>query len=439
MRLRLTKAAIDGLTPHPTRAYDVRDTQEPRLVVRVRATGAKSYLVRLKDPNPPAPVVEPDSKAPSPWYWFTVGPCDAFEPEEARQAAAALHGQAAKARLGVGLDPRAEGRRRRQEAAEARRKAITLGEFLRDTYEPWVLVNRPTGDMTVARIRSVFKDLVDTPLVGLGPFALERWRTARRKAGKSDATINRDVAALKGLLRHAKTEKAITVNPLGAGDDFKPLVVERFGHRLRYLSSDEEKRLLAALVVRDDKRRAARTSGNAWLRERHYGERPELGTYTDVLTPLVKLLLHTGLRFGEACSLIWGDVDLVGALVTVRGETTKTKTTRHVPLNKTALDTLKTWKPESVGVEAFVFPGNDGQRLVDIKTAWKQVIKSAKIDGFRVHDLRHTFASKLVQAGIDLNTVRELLGHSDIKMTLRYAHLAPEHRAAAVAALCAGT
>jgi len=70
--------------------------------------------------------------------------------------------------------------------------------------------------------------------------------------------------------------------------------------------------------------------------------------------------------------------------------------------------------------------------MTDVKTAWLELLKSAGIVGFRWHDMRHDFASRLVMAGVPLNTVRDLLGHADIKMTLRYAHLAPDSKAAAV-------
>jgi site-specific recombinase XerD len=72
-----------------------------------------------------------------------------------------------------------------------------------------------------------------------------------------------------------------------------------------------------------------------------------------------------------------------------------------------------------------------------LKTARKNVLKDAKVSKFRWHDMRHTFASRLVMKGVDINTVRELLGHADYQMTLRYAHLAPEHKADAVARLAA--
>jgi site-specific recombinase XerD len=79
-----------------------------------------------------------------------------------------------------------------------------------------------------------------------------------------------------------------------------------------------------------------------------------------------------------------------------------------------------------------VFAGKDGKSFVDIKTAWNKLLRDAGISDFHWHDLRHHFASRLVMRGVDLNTVRELMGHGDIKMTLRYAHLAPEHKKAAI-------
>jgi len=75
--------------------------------------------------------------------------------------------------------------------------------------------------------------------------------------------------------------------------------------------------------------------------------------------------------------------------------------------------------------------------MTNINKSWDGLVDAAKLSDFRFHDLRHHFASRLVMAGVDLNTVRELLGHADIGMTLRYAHLAPAKLAAAVAMLAA--
>jgi integrase len=131
----------------------------------------------------------------------------------------------------------------------------------------------------------------------------------------------------------------------------------------------------------------------------------------------------------------WQDVDLTRRIVTVAAAHAKSGRTRYVPLNDEAVRILKTWRTSDVASTGYVFPGAGGARLIDVKTAWMSLLRVAGVTGFRFHDLRHTFASRLVMAGVDLNTVRELLGHADLKMTLRYAHLAPEHKAAAVAKL----
>ena len=174
-------------------------------------------------------------------------------------------------------------------------------------------------------------------------------------------------------------------------------------------------------------------SANEWRRERGYELLPEFGTYTDHMSSIVLLAINTGLRRGEPLQLNWDDVDLERAIVTVRGECAKSGKTRHVPLNTEAVRVLREWRP--VDRRGLVFPSEDGEQMNDLKTAWLRIAKLAKLRAFRFHDLRHTFASKLVQRGVDLNTVRELLGHSDFSLTLRYAHLAAENEAAAVAKL----
>jgi integrase len=98
-------------------------------------------------------------------------------------------------------------------------------------------------------------------------------------------------------------------------------------------------------------------------------------------------------------------------------------------LNAEALDVLKRWREQAPAGDR-LFPIN-----TSLKTSWANLLGRAHISAFRWHDLRHHFASRLVQAGVPLNTVRELLGHGSMAMTLRYAHLAPDQKREAVAKL----
>jgi integrase len=106
-------------------------------------------------------------------------------------------------------------------------------------------------------------------------------------------------------------------------------------------------------------------------------------------------------------------------------------------MNETLTRTLSEWKQQTGGEgEKLVFPSPKSGKIMDnCKNAWAKLLKDAGITKFRWHDMRHDFASHLVMNGVDLNTVRELMGHSDLKMTLRYAHLAPAVKMKAVETL----
>ena len=101
-------------------------------------------------------------------------------------------------------------------------------------------------------------------------------------------------------------------------------------------------------------------------------------------------------------------------------------------MNRTCLEVLGRWQKQCAKSSGRVFQNADGMRFNNVKKSWTTILKQAGIVNFRWHDMRHHFASRLAMAGVDLNAIRELLGHSDYEMTLRYAHLAPEHKRKAV-------
>lgn len=400
MKAKLTARLLNTLEVTGAE-YEVHDTTVPGLFVRVTAKGAKSYVVtwargRKKTLGRVGILTLTQAQTEALQYL-----------NEARQ-----HGE-----------PLAVSQGRRSAAMP------TLEHFLTDTFEPWALVHHKDGANGCSAIRASYADLLHLRLDELNPKRIEKLRSDWLAAGLKPSTVNRNVTRLRGLLSRAVEWGVLPEHPLAK---LKQLRVDKRG-RVRYLLPDEDRRLRAALDAREEKIRAERDNGNEWRKARKKPLLPDLRkvAYADHLKPLVLVSINTGLRRGELFNLRWPDVDLVQKVLTVEGDGAKSGQTRHIPLNREALATLEAWKKQSRKT-GYVFPGKGGQRLDNVNSAWSALLKDAGIEAFRWHDLRHTFASRLAMAGVPLNTIRELMGHSDIQMTLRYAHLAPDVKAQAV-------
>ena len=400
MRALIGNTLLKSIEPRP-KPFEIRDTRLKGFLLRVQPSGVATFYVEY-----------------SRGKRCSLGRADAVKPDAARERAKEILADSYH-----GRDPMAEKRKARSH---------TLRSFIAEVYRPWAKANIRTADSTIARLKANYPDLQNKKLADITPWLVEKWRGARLKSGTAPSTVNRDLNDLRSALSKAVAWGLLDSHPLGS---VKRLRVDTKA-TVRFLSDDEETRLHEAMGAREERIRGARDSANAWRRERDYGLLQDLRAcaFADYLTPMVLLFLHTGLRRGEVFNLTWADVDLDRANLTVRGTGAKSRQTRHVPLNEEALAVLQGWRDQTMG-DGLIFPGKNGERFNNIRRSWAGVLDAAKISGFRLHDLRHTFASRLVMARVDLNTVRELLGHSDYAMTLRYAHLAPEHKAAAVARL----
>ncbi|MGO9267665.1 MAG: tyrosine-type recombinase/integrase [Candidatus Binataceae bacterium] len=413
MQAKITERFVRSLKPG-ARPFTVRDSELKGFTLRVRPNGGMSWLFDYRN-------------AEGRRLNYKLGSYPGLKAEGARRQAGIIAGKIADR-----IDPQAEKKEARIEAE--RSKVSTLGAFIEQRYEAWALEHLRRGDVAVARLKADFEKWLGEPLTSFNSWRIESWRRDRLKAGTKPTTLNRQVDTLRSCLRKAVDWGIIEKHPL---QGLKRLKVDE-DERVRFLSGEEEKRLREALVKREADLRASRDRFNDWREARNKKRlpaRPE--GYVDHVHPLVLLALNTGLRRGELFSLKWADIDAESGMLTVRAAAAKSGDSRRVPLNDEAQEVLKTWrqqrKPEDD--HDFVFPGVDGARLTKMNKSWATVCKLAKLSNFRLHDCRHHFASRLVQRGIDLNVVRELMGHADLKMTLRYGHLSPENLKAAVAKL----
>jgi integrase len=353
---------------------------------------------------------------------YKIGAHGHITPAQARDLAKAKAGEVVH-----GVDVQESKKQAKRETLKA--KDSKLDSFLDKTYLPWLETrNAKTAAKTIKVIKTGFPYFLDKQLDAITAYEVERWRSEKSKAKMKPATINSYVNPLKGAM-----SRAVEWGIIDSHDLHKVKALKVDNSRIRFLDKKEEPALRTTLKIRDKRIKDERENGNKFRQQRSYPLLPELRDYhfADHLEPLVLLAMNTGMRKGELLNLRWENVDLVNNVVTIKAENAKSGKARHVPLNNESKQTFAGWQKDTKE-QGYVFEGEANKPITDVKKAWGNLLDEARIEEFNFHDLRHHFASKLVMAGVDLNTVRELLGHANLDMTIRYAHLAPEHKAAAV-------
>ncbi len=294
-----------------------------------------------------------------------------------------------KAEVSLGGDP---------VAAKAKLKAVpTLSEFVRDRYLPHAREHQRSAHNTEAYLRKRI-------LPALGKKALDEVTQAdvaelRRKLiaeGLAAGTVNRHLACVRALFNAALRWQLYE----GRNPSSSPGMLREV-HRDKYLSPAETQGLFRALAADPDETAAA----------------------------VLALLAVTGARRGEALKAKWENVDLERGLLTV--PRSKSGRTRHVPLSAVAVAILQRQlaKRQLHPENPHVFPSTrrEGQPVEGVRGAWRRARATAGLpDDLRIHDLRHSFASALANAGTPLNEIGTVLGHTQLSTTTRYAHHSPQ-------------
>lgn len=303
----------------------------------------------------------------------------------------------------------------KRNATEAKRKQrerekITFIDVW-EKYLPQAKSDR--GEKSLDREESMFRLWVEPvignqPLKAIAPIHLEKLKSIMAKDGKAPRTIHYTLAIIRQVFNYAKR------NDLFDGDNptskvKKPTTDNR---RTRFLTPEEAEALLAEI-----KKRSPQTHD------------------------ITLLSLQTGMRAGEIFSLTWGDIDFDRGIITLWN--TKNGRTRPAFMTGAVKEMLLARRPKEFDPVELVFPGRQGVKIRQISDSFNRAVTKLRLNqGISdprqkvcFHTCRHSFASWLVENGTDLYTVKELLGHSDFKMTSRYAHLGDNSLQAAVKGL----
>lgn len=244
-------------------------------------------------------------------------------------------------------------------------------------------------EMDKIRAKKLYAILGPVSVDSIKAHVIEAALQKLRESGLSGSTVNRYRSLLSSIFSYAVRTGKLRINPVRQIPRY-----EENDPRIRYLDADEENALRQMIVAACPEREAE-----------------------------LDLALYTGIRRGEQFGLRWQDVDLERGVITVTGKTGR----REVELNSKARAALVVLLAVSNG-SRYVCPEAKGKGR-DWRRWFEGCVKAANIENFTWHDLRHTFASRAVMRGVDLPTVQHWLGHKSITMTMKYAHLAPSHRA----------
>ena len=290
-----------------------------------------------------------------------------------------------------------------------RAKPVTFAELADDAIE-WAKSHKNTWEDDQIRLKPLREVFGARTADSITPQEIERWLTTQGKSRSRDkarngkkwkpATCNRYKALISLVYREGVKNGKVTLNPA------------------RQVERRRENNLRDRFLLPEEERA---------IRDVISATRPER-------LPELDIALHTGMRRGEQYGCEWSWVDLDRKVLTV--PRSKHGEKRRVYLNDTAIAAFRTLWKFSQGTGKVFAHLYSSDETIGAREWFRAMLDDAKVKNFRWHDLRHTFASRLVMAGVDIRTVQELMGHKTIQVTLRYAHLAPEHQLEAVQRLC---